>query len=61
MSSEAVTRRLTMAGELRDLCLALMKAKRRHDERLVGEESGHTNRKDSIEIEQNYSSLTMEK
>ena len=34
MSSEAITRRLRQASQLRDLSLSLMKAKKAHDEKL---------------------------
>ncbi len=34
MSSEAITRRLRLASELRDLCLSLMKAKKTHDAKI---------------------------
>lgn len=34
MSSEAVARRLQMAGELRDLALSLRRAKQLHDTKL---------------------------
>ncbi|MEO7673631.1 MAG: hypothetical protein ABIU09_06085 [Pyrinomonadaceae bacterium] len=37
MSSEAVTRRLRQASEMRDLCLLLMKAKNAHDEKVRAE------------------------
>lgn len=35
MSSDAVTRRLKRADQLRTLCLSLMKAKRVHDEKIA--------------------------
>jgi hypothetical protein len=38
MSSEAITRRLRQASQLRDLSLSLMKAKRAHDENVRKEQ-----------------------
>jgi hypothetical protein len=38
MSSEAVTRRLRQASELRDLCLSLMKAKKVQEKKLRNSE-----------------------
>ncbi|HEX2639241.1 MAG TPA: hypothetical protein VHL50_01660 [Pyrinomonadaceae bacterium] len=38
MSSEAITRRLRQASQLRDLSLSLMKAKRAHDAKVLKEQ-----------------------
>lgn len=40
MSEEAILRRLKTVDRLRDLCLALMKAKKAHDEKMIAAENG---------------------
>lgn len=39
MSSDAVTRRLQRSSDLRDLCIALMKAKKLSDKKAAKEDS----------------------
>ncbi len=46
MSSEAITRRLRQASQLRDLSLSLMKAKKAHDEKVAAAETAEREHKD---------------